>query len=729
MAALVRGGRRRARMLPSMPKCGASSTWVGLFFASIWAAGCGSPPIRNVGCEGPPEVEAGLQAAGGLRDSCAFDEACWERALHDARRLRDRLPEELGAHRAYVLSRFRGMRGEYGASGQAVVDEYRQRLAKRPEDAGLLYLDALLTENRPERRERLRRAIAQDDEAPWPHYTLAVELAWRREPDARAEARQQAARFVAACPDRLPEIQRLAGALDDGELFERYRERFVSAFSPEQGRFTELATLWQQSFQFAKPDQHAALRSTIATEVAATEARVSAGDASWLRALEVGYRMTGDAAGTLRVEDLVLAQRPCDPQAMSIRGRRFREAHPKPARSSEEYDSWRQAQVARVDELLVSCPSSGLLRLWELDALADLDPVPADRFVAAGLKFAAARDVHAAPSNPARAAKRFLEKRVGLEEVAGLIEQDEKEMAFGQERARFFAEGEDELRTVRVEGELRSAGNLALRIELALREHHAGAAEELLKMLGTAADAAGSEASDEVQQRMVAATRADLWRLSAELAEAKGESGAALAAYGQALASAPPTAAIRDAAASAFERFYGNQRDLAAWMAGAERSREAALARIATQTQRSVPDFRLLDLDGREWKRADLSGRAVLLSFWATWCGPCVAEWPYLSKLAKRLRDDPRILVLAVNVDDSPGPVEPFVDKLGCDFPVLLGGRAAWDDWQLAAIPTNFVLDPAGAISNSDAGFDADGDRWVERMSARLLALAAGAAR
>lgn len=322
-------------------------------------AGCGGEPIRNLGCDGPPAVEEGLRAAEGLRDRCFLDEACWERGLAEARALRDRFPEELAAHRAYVLSRFRGRHGESGASGQAVAEEYRGRLERQPDDAGLLYLNALLTENRVERRDLLRQSIARADTFPWPRYALALEHGWNPDLEERGAARAEGARFVAACPDRLGEIQRLAGALDDAALFDRYRDRFVEGFEPARERFSELAMLWHQMFQFAKPDRHPEIRAEVATALARAAAHERGSDRTWLRALEVGYRMTGDSAGSARVEELVLAAFPCETQAMSIHERRFRMAQPKPKRDDAAFDDWRRAQLASVDALLESCPRAG----------------------------------------------------------------------------------------------------------------------------------------------------------------------------------------------------------------------------------------------------------------------------------------------------------------------------------------------------------------------------------
>jgi thiol-disulfide isomerase/thioredoxin len=691
---------------------------------ALLAVGCRDESIRNVGCDAPIEVETGLRSAEGIRDRCAFDDACWERGLVEARALRDRFPHELAAHRAYIRSLYRGTFGEYGAAGQAVVEEYRQRLAQRPEDPGLLFLNALLTEDRVARRSLLRQASVQDENFSWPHLQLAIELGNRSGAEATAEARAESARFVAACPERLPEIQRLASSLDDEGLFERYRARFAEAFRPDRGRFSELAAYWQQSFQFAAPERHDGLRSELATALAATAALGWNEDRAWLRALEIGYRLTGDSVGAARVEELVLAGFPCEPQAISIRGRRFRAAQPRPGDGDADLARWRKAQVAVVDDLVAACPASGMARMWQLSALSELEDVPVETFVSAGLALAAARDIHAWPSNPAAAAKRFLERRVGLEKIAELLAQDRREMALERARALAFAESDEDLTDVRRDELLRSAGHMALRCELALDERRDPEAARLLEKIAAILDAVGGEVRDESQRQSVAAARADFWRLQALRAASLGDAPGELSAYGQAMAMAPPTPQMRAAATAAFVRVHGSGREFPGWLAGVERAREAAAVQQDARSHERAPEFRWRDLAGREWTLADLRGKAALLNFWATWCGPCVAEMPYVQQLADRLRDESRILVLGVSVDESPGLVKPFVDRLGCRYPVLLADAAVWTTWRFSAIPKNLIVGPGGEIVASDVPFDRDGKRWLESMATRLRAAA-----
>jgi len=81
------------------------------------------------------------------------------------------------------------------------------------------------------------------------------------------------------------------------------------------------------------------------------------------------------------------------------------------------------------------------------------------------------------------------------------------------------------------------------------------------------------------------------------------------------------------------------------------------------------PAFRHAAIDGRIVEAEDFDGRWLLLNFWATWCAPCVREMPALQSVDEHFAD---LAVVGIAVDD-PGAVQPFVDRLGVTYPILVG--------------------------------------------------------
>jgi len=84
-------------------------------------------------------------------------------------------------------------------------------------------------------------------------------------------------------------------------------------------------------------------------------------------------------------------------------------------------------------------------------------------------------------------------------------------------------------------------------------------------------------------------------------------------------------------------------------------------------------EFTLRDINGRQVTLSDYQGQVILLSFWATWCGPCKEEMPHLQDLYTEHRDE-GFVVLSISSDDArtASRVKPFIKKNRYDFPVLL---------------------------------------------------------
>ena len=104
----------------------------------------------------------------------------------------------------------------------------------------------------------------------------------------------------------------------------------------------------------------------------------------------------------------------------------------------------------------------------------------------------------------------------------------------------------------------------------------------------------------------------------------------------------------------------------------------------------------LLDTAGKSWRPADLTGRAVLINFWASWCEPCRAEMPSLQQLADLYGAD-KLLVLAVNFKEPPARALQFAKTTGVTLPMLLDldGKLA-RQWGVKVFPTTLLISASG---------------------------------
>ena len=120
----------------------------------------------------------------------------------------------------------------------------------------------------------------------------------------------------------------------------------------------------------------------------------------------------------------------------------------------------------------------------------------------------------------------------------------------------------------------------------------------------------------------------------------------------------------------------------------------------------AAPDFKLPSLDGQTIPLSALRGRLVLLNFWATWCGPCRSEMPFLQEIHKDPAWQQRnLLILAVNLKESDTVVSKFMADNRLSFTVLLDTRGeAGRLYNISSIPTTYVIGKDGIIKDSRIG-------------------------
>jgi peroxiredoxin len=131
----------------------------------------------------------------------------------------------------------------------------------------------------------------------------------------------------------------------------------------------------------------------------------------------------------------------------------------------------------------------------------------------------------------------------------------------------------------------------------------------------------------------------------------------------------------------------------------------APLAAQRLRVGQPAPDFSLPAMSGDSVRLADLRGHPVVLSFWASWCPPCLTELPALVS-AWNAQRPAGLQVLAINGDDErPAVIRDFTTKMALPFPVLLDARARVNDrYRITGLPTTVFIDSAGVVRALNLG-------------------------
>lgn len=141
---------------------------------------------------------------------------------------------------------------------------------------------------------------------------------------------------------------------------------------------------------------------------------------------------------------------------------------------------------------------------------------------------------------------------------------------------------------------------------------------------------------------------------------------------------------------------------------------------VEDQTQLQPFTYQLTTIDGIQTTAEIGQGSVTFLSYWATWCPPCIAELPSIQKL---YADYGKEIDFVLLTDEDSEVVREFLEKKQYDLPVFISRMQAPEKLYERSIPTNYVIDKAGKIIIKETGATDWNSEKVREVLDALLAI------
>lgn len=133
----------------------------------------------------------------------------------------------------------------------------------------------------------------------------------------------------------------------------------------------------------------------------------------------------------------------------------------------------------------------------------------------------------------------------------------------------------------------------------------------------------------------------------------------------------------------------------------------AAFAGNAPEIGKTAPQFQATTFDGTKIQLSEFQGKVVLIDFWASWCGPCRQEMPFLNELHQKYRKTP-FEIIAINIDDKIENAKKFIDRLSEPVHLTIVEDSKQQIpplYDIKGMPTSILIDKEGVIRFWHTGF------------------------
>lgn len=141
------------------------------------------------------------------------------------------------------------------------------------------------------------------------------------------------------------------------------------------------------------------------------------------------------------------------------------------------------------------------------------------------------------------------------------------------------------------------------------------------------------------------------------------------------------------------------------------------------QNGQDMPNFKITTMDGKTVNSADLEGKLVLINFFATWCGPCRKELPFVQKdIWNKYKDREDFQLLIISREEKPEKVIPFTKEFNYTMPFYSDiDRSCYSQFAEKFIPRNYLFDSSGKLIFQSKGFgEEDYKELLKNLSEKL---------
>ena len=671
-------------------------------------------------CEPSAAIKEDFRKLSALNDEDLPYKARREKQSAMLRDLLKKYPGDFHVQRRYQIHR----QGDFFVDRDALIAEYREQMQKNPNDpqAVYLYTRLLLGRQTKEMIEILNKLGRQSPDFPWTHMQLADIYTYGvfRDP---AKSNEQLKQWVAKCPATLHGSTQIVRSGDKDLMTaaaQRLRPRLEKSTNVDElGYWNDL---WTLEFKLKPVTEHPQVRNQIADDL--KRIREMSQSKQQLEALIEGYKQVGDKTGQRWAEDELIKLFPKSDTARWMIERRYYDEHPFP--KGEATDAQKQAyQQALVDvttEWLKRWPNNDSAWSTRVRALTELKGTSDADVAAAYAGYVKAHEQgggwYSLPPLEIPVARAYLKRGFRIEKVPELLQKgiaETEQLDKSRGESDLYPPSDsimNNLKYVRLEG-------WPLLADAYARLKQPEKAREVLAQL---AGILQKTQANDAQKRAFAHEQSVYWQAVGKVAEAEQRKLDALTAYQTALTyrvRKPPQDELTENTQRLWKELGGTDQGWQAYVARNEASKsKLGTAETASWDSKNsaMPDFDLTDLDGRKWKLADLKGKVAFINFWATWCGPCRLELPYVEKLRAQMKDRKDVLILTLNTDEEVGMVQPFMKENKYTFPVLLGQQYA-EGQGVNSIPRNWIVSSEGKLVFEGIGFGNDGEEWMKRVA------------